>query len=196
MVVARVGIAATGVVVAISLLIVAVMAVAPDARSASSVETAEAEPVLQAATPPRDAAPERTAPRTEAPAPRTEAPAPKLEPKIAEGRRNLAESMFAVREGPEVTVHFDTDAWRTRYDWKFERVVRSTLPILFGNVVRAALDSIPEGQLAAGGDLLTELTTRGIELPISEGQTLRLWPVTRPGQDGPLVVAYRASSAP
>lgn len=185
---ARVGIAATGVVVAISLLIVAVMAVAPDARS-SSVETALAEPVLQAATPPRPAAPVSAAPKAES-------PVPKLEPKIAEGRRNLAESMFAVREGPEVTVHFDTDAWRTRYDWKFERVVRATLPILFGNVVRAALDSIPEGQLAAGGDLLTELTTRGIELPISEGQILRLWPVTRPGQDGPLVVAYRASSAP
>ena len=188
MVVARVGIAATGVVVAISLLIVAVMAVAPDARSASSVETAQAQTVVQASTQPRPAAPERVAPKIEA-------PAPKLEPRIAEGRRDLAESMFAVREGAEVTVHFDTDAWRTRYDWKFERVVRSTLPILYGSVVRAALDSIPEGQLAAGGDLLTELTTRGIELPISEGQTLRLWPVTRPGQDGPLVVAYRASTA-
>ena len=163
------------------------MAVAPDAGSASSVETAQAETVLQSATPPRPAVPERVAPAAEA-------TAPKLEPKIAEGRRNLAESMFAVREGAEVTVHFDTDAWRTRYDWKFERVVRSTLPILYGNIVRAALDSIPEGQLAAGGDLLTELTTRGIDLPIGEGQTLRVWPVTRPGQDGPLVVAYRATS--
>ncbi len=188
MVVARVGIAATGVVVAISLLIVAVMAVAPDARSASSEETAQAEPVLQASAPPRPVAPER--------APKADAAAPKLEPKIAEGRRDLAESMFAVREGPEVTVHFDTDALRTRYDWKFERVVRSTLPIVFGSAVRAALDSIPEGQFAAGGDLLTELTTRGIELAIADGQTLRVWPVTRPGQDGPLVVAYRASSAP
>ena len=187
MVVARVGIAAAGVVAAISLLIVAVMAVAPDARSASSVETAQAETVLQGSTS-RPTAPERVAPAVEA-------AVPKLEPKIAEGRRNLAESMFAVREGAEVTVHFDTDAWRTRYDWKFERVVRSTLPILYGNVVRAALDSIPEGQLAAGGDLLTELTTRGIDLPIGEGQTLRVWPVTRPGQDGPLVVAYRATSA-
>src|SRR5687767_793517 len=100
LVIARVGIAATGVVVAISLLIVAVMAVAPDAGSASSVETARAETVLQAATPPRPAAPERAAPTAEA-------AAPKLEPKIAEGRRNLAESMFAVREGAEVTVHFD-----------------------------------------------------------------------------------------
>ena len=187
MVVARVGIAATGVVVAISLLIVAVMAVAPDARSASSAEATQAGTVVQS-TAPRVAAPERVAPKAEA-------AAPKLEPRIAEGRRDLAESMFAVREGAEVTVHFDTDAWRTRYDWKFERVVRSTLPLLFGSAVRAALDSIPEGQLAAGGDLLTELTTRGIDLPIAEGQTLRVWPVTRPGQDGPLVVAYRATSA-
>ena len=190
MVAARVGIAASGVVVAISLLIGAVMAIAPDASSSTSTEATQSGSVVQASTPaPRPVA-ERVAPKPVA------VDAVKLEPKIAEGRRNLADSVFAVREGQEVTVHFDTETLRTRYDWKFERVVRSTLPIVFGSVVRAALDSIPEGQFAAGGDLLTELTTRGIDLPIGEGQTLRVWPVTRPGQDGPLVVAYRASSAP
>jgi hypothetical protein len=190
MVAARVGIAASGVVVAISLLIGAVMAIAPDASSSTATVATQSGNVVQASSPaPRPVA-ERAEPRAAA------VEVAKLEPRIAEGRRNLADSMFAVREGQEVTVHFDTETLRTRYDWKFERVVRSTLPIVFGPVVRAALDSIPEGQLAAGGDLLTELTTRGIDLPISEGQTLRLWPVTRPGQDGPLVVAYRASSAP
>lgn len=190
MVAARVGIAASGVVVAISLLIGAVMAIAPDARSTPATESTQSGSVVQASSPaPRPAA------EPEEPKPAAAAPV-KLEPRIAEGRRNLADSMFAVREGAEVTVHFDTETLRTRYDWKFERVVRSTLPIVFGPVVRAALDSIPEGHLASGGDLLTELTTRGIDLPISESQTLRLWPVTRPGQDGPLVVAYRASSAP
>lgn len=197
MVVARVGIAASGVVVAISLLIGAVMALAPTARTSSATEattateSTDAGTVEQASAPRPAAAAQRTAPKVEAPV-----AAVKLEPKIAEGRRDLADSMFAVREGQEVTVHFDTETLRTRYDWKFERVVRSTLPIVFGSAVRAALDSIPEGQLASGGDLLTELTTRGIDLTISDGQTLRVWPVTRPGQDGPLVVAYRATSAP
>lgn len=192
MVVARVGIAASGVVVAISLLIVAVMAIAPDSRANDAAEAPETAAVVQAAAPvtPRVAAPERVPPKP------ADAAVEKLAPRIAEGRRELADSMFAVREGEEVTVHFDTEPLRTRYDWKFERVVRSTLPIVFGSVVRAALDSIPEGHLAAGGDLLTDLPTRGIELPIGEGQTLRVWPVTRPGQDGPLVVAYRAASAP
>ena len=192
MVVARVGIAASGVVVAISILIGAVMAIAPAARTGSATEATEAGTVVQASSP---AAPQ---PERETPKAPASVAAVKLEPKIAEGRRELADSMFAVRDGEEVTVHFDTETLRTRYDWKFERVVRSTLPIVFGSVVRAALDSIPEGQLAAGGDLLTELPTRGIDLAIGEGQTLRVWPVTRPGQDGPLVVAYRASpsSAP
>jgi hypothetical protein len=191
MVAARVGIAASGVVVAISLLIGAVMAIAPDASSSPSTEATQSGSVVQASAlaPGPRAAAEHVAPKA------APVEAVKLEPRIAEGRRSLADSMFAVREGQEVTVYFDTEAWRTRYDWKFERVVRNTLPIVFGSVVRAALDSIPEGQFAAGGDLLTELTMRGIDLPIGEGQTLRVWPVTRPGQDGPLVVAYRAASA-
>lgn len=190
MVAARVVIAASGVVVAISLLIGVVMAIAPD--SSTATEASEAGSVVQASAPetPRPVA-ERVVPK-----PAAVVAAPRIEPRIAEGRRNLADSMFAVREGQEVTVHFDTEAWRTRYDWKFERVVRSTLPIVFGPVVRAALDSIPEGHFAAGGDLLTELPERGIDLQIGDGQTLRVYPVTRPGQDGPLVVAYRASSAP
>ena len=188
MVAARVGIAASGVVVAISILIGAVMAIAPAAKSTEAREATQAGTVVQTASVTRPSA-ERVAPKA--------APAPvvTLEPKIAEGRRELAESVFAVREGQQVTVHFDTELLRTRYDWKFERVVRSTLPMVFGSAVRAALDSIPEGLLAAGGDLLTELPTRGIDLQIGEGQTLRVYPVTRPGQDGPLVVAYRASTS-
>jgi hypothetical protein len=195
MVVARVGIAAGGVVLAISVLIGAVMAIAPDASSSAPTEASEAGSVVQAAAP-RSKAPARVAPRAVEPEPVAAATGGSGEPRIAARRPARSDSMFAVREGPEVTVHFDTESLRTRYDWKFERVVRSTLPIVFGSAVRAALDSIPEGRLASGGDLLTELTTRGIDLPIGEGQTLRVWPVTRPGQDGPLVVAYRAASAP
>ena len=121
-------------------------------------------------------------------------PPPALQPIIAEGRRELGDSMFAVREGRQVTVHFDTDSLRTRFDWKFEGVVRATLPILFGPEVQAALDSIPQSYLARGG-LLTELPQRGIPLKLGT-KTLRVWPITREGRDGPLVVGYRAAPSP
>jgi hypothetical protein len=135
-----------------------------------------------------------------APAPRLAAQStgtvspPALRPTIAEGRRELGDSMFAVREGSQVTVHFDTDSLRTRFDWKFEGVVRATLPIIFGHEARVALDSIPQSYFARGG-LLTELPRRGIPLRLGT-HTLRVWPITRDGRDGPLVVGYRAAPSP
>lgn len=113
-----------------------------------------------------------------------------LRPTIAEGRRELSEGMFAVREGPEVTVHFDSELLRTRFDWKFEGIVRTTLPVLFGDAARVALDSIATGALVKGGNLLTDLPVRGFPIALRE-HTLRIWPVTRPGRDGPLVIGYR-----
>jgi len=47
----------------------------------------------------------------------------------------------------------------------------------------------------ASGDLVSELTQRGIRLPAHEGYTLVVWPETRQGQDGPLVVSYRLTVA-
>lgn len=121
------------------------------------------------------------------------AKAPVLQPRIAEGRRELGDSIFAVRTGRVVSVHFDTETLRTRYDWKFEGVVRATLPVVFGQDVRAALDAVPSGTLVRG-NLLQDLPTRGIPLALAaQGVTLRIWPITRPGRDGPIVVAYRAT---
>lgn len=116
-----------------------------------------------------------------------------MTPSVAEGRTELGEGMFAERAGAQVTVHFDTDDLRTRFDEKFERIVRSTLPRVFGPDVRAALNDVPVGNFVRGGDLLHELPTRGIALPLTEGRTLTVWPVTRPGRDGPLVDSYRAA---
>ena len=134
------------------------------------------------------AAPQPAAPIAPAPArPAT------LEPSIAPGRRELGDSVFAVREGTQVTVHFDTEQLRTRFDWKFEGVVRATLPLVYGDEVRSALDSVPAGTLANKGDLLTQLPERGIPLQVGE-HTLRVYPVIRQGRDGPLVVAYRVAA--
>ena len=183
LIVARFGIATGGVGVALAALIGAVMAIAPQASStARAADSTDAPVVAQAAKP---------TPAAARPAPRP-APAP-IVPAISEGRRELGDSMFAIREGAQVTVHFDTEERRTRYDWKFEDVVRATLPIVFGPDARAALDSVPEGTFARGGDLLNELPARGVALELVGGGELRVWPITRPGRDGPLVVAYRAA---
>ncbi|MGH7678677.1 MAG: hypothetical protein ACRENU_09440 [Gemmatimonadaceae bacterium] len=125
--------------------------------------------------------------------PVTKEAAPTVAPIIAEGRRELGDSMYAVRSGADVTVFFDTELLRTRLDWKFEGVVRATLPLVFGTGVQPALDSIPTGTMARG-DLLYDLPTRGIAIRLSNA-TLKVWPVTRPGRDGPIIVAYRAQAS-
>ena len=119
------------------------------------------------------------------------APQPRgLQPTIDEGRNDLVDSVYAVREGQQVTVYFDTETLRTRFDWKFEGVVRATLPLVFGQPARSALDSIPQGTWVRGGALLTDLPQRGVPLMVG-AERLRIWPITRQGRDGPLVVAYR-----
>jgi hypothetical protein len=120
---------------------------------------------------------------------------PVLVPSIALGRTELGGGIFAERAGDSIVVHFDTDTLRTRFDWKFESVVRATLPSIFPQT-RTALAAIPQGTLAHG-DLLGDLTRRGIRLDLGApaGGALSILPLTRQGQDGPLVVAYRVMPA-
>jgi hypothetical protein len=117
---------------------------------------------------------------------------PPLLPIVAEGATRLRDSVVAIRRGDSVTVHFDTPRARTRRPEKFEQIVRATLPAIYGPFVDSLLVHIPAGDLTRGGNLLTELPTRGLRLSLGAGWALALWPETRPGQDGPLVVMYRA----
>jgi len=117
----------------------------------------------------------------------------RVQPRVAEGRTELRDSMFVVRSGDGMTVHFDTRDMRTRRAEKFEWIVRSTLPRLYGPSVDSVLATIPVGQLVVGADLLSELPTRGVFVRVADGSTIGIWPETRPGQDGPLVVNYRAA---
>ena len=111
---------------------------------------------------------------------------------VAEGRTDLTESLVADRGGDSVVVEFDDPAMRTRRRDKFESVVRRTLPMVYGSPVDAVLRAIPEGGLVGTADLLGELPARGVHLRVADGWSLGLWPETRAGQDGPLVVRYRA----
>lgn len=118
---------------------------------------------------------------------------PPLAPILAEGRSELFDSLFAVRSGSSVVVYFDTSPTRTRRADKFERIVRQTLASVYGPAADTVLQAIPEGSLVAGGDLLLELPERGIRFALAGGWSMTLWPETRPGRDGPLVVAYRTT---
>jgi hypothetical protein len=111
---------------------------------------------------------------------------------VSEGRTDLTESLIAERAGDSLVVDFDTPQTRTRRRDKFEGVLRRTLPMIYGAPVDSVLRAIPEGGIVGSADLLNELPKRGIHLPLGDGSTLHLWPETRPGQDGPLVVTYWA----
>lgn len=122
----------------------------------------------------------------------TPAPVSSVAILISEGRTDLTESLIAERAGDSLVVDFDTPATRTRRRDKFEAVVRQTLPMIYGAPVDSVLRTIPAGGLVGDAELLTDLPKRGIHLPLGDGSTLHLWPETRPGQDGPLVVTYWA----
>jgi hypothetical protein len=112
-------------------------------------------------------------------------------PIIPQGRTNFADSLFALRHGDTVVVSFDTGPARTRRADKFESLVRQTLRAVYGPVADTVLAGVPTGHLASAKELVTTLPSRGIHLRAAHGPRFALWPQTRPGRDGPLVVAYR-----
>lgn len=118
-----------------------------------------------------------------------------IAPAAAPGRIDLGNGLFAVRNGNQVTVHFDTPDTRTRRRDKFEHIVRQTLPEVFGALADSVLDRLPSGELVPPPELPADLSGRGIRLSLPDGRGITLWPETRPGRDGPLVVSYRASIA-
>jgi hypothetical protein len=108
------------------------------------------------------------------------------------GRTELRDTMVAERASDTVRVSFDLILSRTRRPDKFEWIVRSTLPQVYGSAVDSALRVLPFGVVERAGDLVTTLPERGFQIPLAGGRTIGVWPVTRAGRDGPLVVAYRA----
>lgn len=128
-----------------------------------------------------------------APLPPASPPAsPVLRPVIPLGRTDLPDSLYAERRADTVFVHFDTSPTRTRRADKFEAIVRQTLHSVYGAIADTLLASVPAGRLVVPNELLTSLPSKGIRLAAAGGAGIKLWPETRPGRDGPLVVAYRA----
>jgi hypothetical protein len=118
-----------------------------------------------------------------------------LAPLVAPGRTEVGDGLYIERAGETVTVHFDTPTTRTRRRDKFESVVRRTLPEVYGSAAEAILSSIPEGTLVDPTIMVTDIAERGrgVRLDSGDGWKFSLWPETRPGEDGPLVVSYRVA---
>lgn len=136
-------------------------------------------------------APEASAENAEAQTQTEAKAAPPIVPVLRPGATELGEGFRAVRHGNVVTVQFDAPLLRTRRAEKFERWVRALLPRLYGPVADTLLAGVPVGELTAAGDLLADLPERGIHLPAIGDPVLTLWPETRPGSEGPLVIAFR-----
>jgi hypothetical protein len=171
----------------------------PQANSATDSATdATASPTTDST--PTMPVPQRTAGSAAAPAAMASsqptAARVKVAPVVPVGGTALRDSMVADRAGDTVRVRFDLELSRTRRPEKFEAIVRSTLPQVYGAAVDSALRALPEGAVARAGDLVTTLPEQGFHIPLPGGRTIAVWPETRPGRDGPLVVAYRAVASP
>jgi hypothetical protein len=161
----------------------------PDVRA-----TVDSEPVLEAVPKTAREAPATIPDTSLSPPTALPAPAPPrpLTPIVAEGRTRLKDSVVAFRTGDSVTVRFDTPRGRTRRPEKFEQIVRATLPAIYGPMADSFLVHVPAGGLIRAGSLMTDLPARGLHLSLGPGWDLALWPETRPGLTGPLIVMYKA----
>ena len=172
-----------------TLVVASATVVQQGAPSATSAAADSAAQLVSAA-----AVPNPTATTTDSGASRPAAatpPAPVIRPVIPIGRTDLRDSVDLERRGDTVVVHFDASPTRTRRADKFEAIVRQTLPSVYGAVADTLLAAVPAGSLVAPNELVTSLPSRGFRLTSATGARIQLWPETRPGRDGPLVVAYR-----
>jgi hypothetical protein len=139
--------------------------------------------------------PAATVPSTPATSPAASAVAGRdaaFAPTIKIGDTPLGVGVIATRTDSGVTVLFDTPEFRTRTPEKFERFLRTTLSQIYGPRMDSVLAGVPTGKIVGQGDLLYQLPTRGIQLPLQPGLHLEVFPEIRPGQEAPLVVRYRA----
>ena len=156
-------------------------------QGAPSAATAVADSAAQLVSSPAAPAKDTSAPRPAEAAPA----APAIRPVVPIGRTDLKDSVYLERRGDTVVVHFDVSPTRTRRADKFEAIVRQTLPSVYGTIADTLLAAVPAGSLVAPNELVTTLPSRGFRLTSAGGARIQLWPETRPGRDGPLVVAYR-----
>lgn len=109
---------------------------------------------------------------------------------LGQGKTMLTDSIFAIRSGDSVTVNFDVQGNRTQRADKFERMLRTTLPMVYGRLATATFDEVPTGSFLPSRDVVGELHEHGMQLTLDNGVRISVRPQTRGSRDGPLVVAY------
>jgi hypothetical protein len=168
-----------------------------DSTAPTAIADSTLAPVADSTAVPPVLAPAESIAPAPPPAPVVPAPVvvPPLQPIVAQGRTELRNGIYALRSGDTVTVHFDTPEARTRRPEKFEQIVRATLPDVHGAAADSILATIATGNLLGPNERVIDESTRPIALRGRDGQTLSLRPQTRPGRDGPLVIAYQVIPA-
>jgi hypothetical protein len=109
---------------------------------------------------------------------------------LVEGQTQLTDSIYAVRAGDSVIVNFDRFGYRTRRSDKLETSLRASLPLIYGRMATAFLDTLAEGQLVTNRDVVGALATSGMRITLDNGATAHIRVLTRVGRDGELAVGY------
>ena len=189
-----------------SVIVIAIAALAAGGNAGMSwleLVRDDGEPTLQAATPPAPVANDRSAGwaaesvrmvALTPPAPPTNAPTVRG-PILLPGTTAFPDEIMAVRRGDTVFVSFDTPQARTRRADKFDALLRSTLPRIYGGLADTLLAANPGKLVSDARTLVRELPAKGLTVAGKGDWRIVVWPETRLGQDGPLVVRYRTALA-
>ena len=109
---------------------------------------------------------------------------------LVEGRTRLTDSIFAVRTGDSVVVNFDAFGYRTRRSAKLEQSLRLTLPMVFGKMAIASIDTVAVGDLVTSKDVVGDRATNGMRVKLDNGATAHIRVLTRIVSDGPIAIGY------
>jgi hypothetical protein len=112
---------------------------------------------------------------------------------LVEGKTQLTDSVYALRTGDSVIVNFDAFGYRTRRSDKFEHSLHETLPLLFGKMATANLDTLKKGDLVTNHDVVHSLANDGMQITLGNGATVRIRALTRAVSDGPIAIGYLAT---
>jgi hypothetical protein len=163
----------------------------PVAVATTQVTAPTSSPAVSSPAAPSPAAPQPASNAGADSSAKTTNSAPPLAPILPAGESSLADGVTASRANAIVTVSFDKPMIRTRIPEKFEQFVRSTLPRIYGAAIDSSLTRLPIGAIARQGNLVDDLPSSGVRIPIGAAWEVRVFPETRPGVEGPLVVRYR-----
>jgi hypothetical protein len=168
--------------------------VVSDARPAKAVTKAVPQavaPVIQ------QSAPAASLPETTKAAEPTPAPSATLNRAttrggfvLVEGSTQLTDSIYATRAGDSVVVNFDAFGFRTRRPDKIEQSLRLTLPMIFGKMATASIDTTSTGTLVTTRDVVGELARDGMRVKLDNGAIAHIRVLTRIVSDGPIAIGY------